>query len=93
MPSSASRSLSGDDVRAAAVALHAKRNDRGMLQEEEQIGNPVRAAILDELPLEGECLVVRHHAETADFELAHHWSQRSDGDNGSTRSNGGTENI
>ena len=70
-PQSPRVDVGGDDVRAAAIALHAKRNDRGVLQEEEQIGNPVRTAILDELALERECLVVGHHAETADFELAH----------------------
>src|SRR5688572_21067816 len=66
----------GDDVRAAAVAFYTKRDDRWMLQEQQEIRDASGATLFDELPLHGERLVVRHHAQATDFELAHHGSQR-----------------
>ena len=45
--------------------LHAKRDDGRMLEEQQEIGNAVRAALLDELPLERERLGVRNQLRGA----------------------------
>ena len=41
-----------DDVGAPAVALHAKRNHRWVLQQQEQIGDALGSPLFDEMPLQ-----------------------------------------
>jgi len=60
------------NVRATAVALDTKRNDRGMLEKQQKIRHALRAALLDEGPLELKRVLVGNRAEAADFERAHY---------------------
>ena len=61
-----------EDVTAAAIATHAKRQHVGMLDEQQQIADPVRAPLFDERPLQRERLGIAHPAETPDFNAATH---------------------
>src|SRR5687767_2959177 len=58
----------GQHIGTAAVALHAKRDDRGMLQQDQEIWNAAGAALLDELALKCQSLAVGNETETADLE-------------------------
>ena len=63
-----------DDIATRDLAANTERDDRRVLEEEKKIGNAVCPALFDELALQRKCLVVRHHAETTDFELTHPFS-------------------
>jgi len=61
----------GDDVGATTITTNAKSDDRRMLKEEEQVGNPPRLAFLHQGALEGERLPVRNHAEAPNLKETH----------------------
>jgi hypothetical protein len=42
-------------VRAAAIAAYAERDDRRVLEQQQQVGNSVGAALLDERALQCQC--------------------------------------
>jgi hypothetical protein len=55
-------------VPASAVAAHAERQDVGMFDEEERVGNAPRAALVDERSLERERLRIGHASESTHIE-------------------------
>jgi hypothetical protein len=57
----------GENVRAAAVAAHAERDDVRMLDEQQQIADAPLAPLLDERPLQRERLAVRQETEASDL--------------------------
>ena len=60
------------DVRAGAIGLYAERDDMRMLQEEKDVRRPARLAIVDERPLQCECICVGHDPEAANFKGLRH---------------------
>ena len=60
------------DVRAAAVAADAEREDGRMLDEQQQVADAAGAPLLDQRALQRQRLGVRHEAEATDVERAHH---------------------
>jgi hypothetical protein len=66
--------VSGHNVGAAAVAFDTECDDSWMLQEQQQIRDVSRAALLDEAPLHDKRFVVGNNTKAADFKLAHHVS-------------------
>ena len=63
---------SGDDVRPAAVALYAKRDDRWMLEQQKQIGDAVGLALFDQFLLQRQSVGIRNESETPDLERPHY---------------------
>ena len=59
------------DRAKADLAANAKRNDRRMLEEQQQIWNAIGASLFDEFPLEGQRLVVTDQAKATNVEPAH----------------------
>ena len=57
-----------ENVRSAAVAAHAERQDVRMLDEQQQIADAARAPLLDERALQRQRVGVRHEAEPPDLE-------------------------
>jgi hypothetical protein len=58
------------NVRAAAVAAHAERQDVGMFEEEQRVADSASTAIFDEHTLQSERLGVRHSSEPTDVKKA-----------------------
>jgi hypothetical protein len=54
--------LAGKDIRATTVAFDAERNNRGMLQEQKEIGDSTGATVFDQLTLHRQRLCVAHQA-------------------------------
>ena len=60
-----------ENVRPAAVAAHAEREDGRMLDQQQQIADRAGAPLLDERALQRERVGVRHQAEAPDLEGSH----------------------
>jgi hypothetical protein len=57
-------------VRAAAVAADAERDDVGMLDKQERIGDPARTPIFNERALQRQRLAVRHQSQASHIDVA-----------------------
>jgi hypothetical protein len=60
-----------EDVGTAAIAFHAKRDHRRMLEQQEQVWNAIGAPLLDERALHRQPFRVRNGAEAANLERPH----------------------
>ena len=71
MPRAASASARRQDVRAAAVAAHAEREDVRMFDEQQQIADAAGRRSSTSARCSASASRVRHEAEAADFEPDH----------------------
>jgi hypothetical protein len=58
----------GNDIGTRNFASNSKRDDRRVLEKEQQIRDAIRPALLDQLALERKGLLVCHQAQPSDFE-------------------------
>jgi len=63
--------IAGHDVGTPAIGPDAERDDRRVLEEEQQVGHAARAALLNQSPLHRQSFAVPNQTQAPHFELPH----------------------